>query len=230
MGRVDIDVVWTAVSYYGENGEPRWYVCAVDTRWSNMFKPSLSVTVTDNLPELTKRVKRLSNYEVLVGVPEEDADRQKNPENGPITNAQLAYVHTHGSPIHKIPARPIIEPAIEDLDNQEGIAVYLKKAAEFALDGEEAGTLAELKKAGMKAQNAVRHWFTNPKNNWAPLADSTIEARARRKYKISKYKKAETKQKYRTKLADYIKEGIFLPLIDTTQLRKSMIFQVRKKD
>jgi hypothetical protein len=166
-----------------------------------MFKPNISVTTADNLPDLTQRIRSLADLEVLVGVPEEDAARQKNQENEPITNAQLAYVHTHGSPIHKIPARPIIEPAIEDPDNQEDIAVYLKKAAEFALDGDKSNTLAELNKAGMDAQNAVRDWFTNPKNNWAPNSPITIR-----------------------------RKGSDRPLIDTVQLRRSMIFVVRKKD
>jgi hypothetical protein len=138
-------------------------------------------------------------------------------------------VHTNGSPLHGIPARPIIQPAVEDPDNKAGYLEPMERAVKHMLDGKTDAALGDLNRAGMIAQNAVRDWFTDPKNNWAPLSPRTIEARARKKYRISNYKKAATKQKYRDKLADYIQNGTFNPLIDTAQLRKSMVYVVRKR-
>jgi len=159
----------------------------------------VSVTVTspiNNVEKMRKMAEKLSKLNVLVGIPQEKSSRPK----GKITNAELAYIHTHGSPINHIPARPIIEPAIEDEENKAIISIGLKEAAKAALNGDEQTTMLELNKAGMSAQNAVRDWFTNFKNNWAPNSPLTIR-----------------------------RKGSDRPLIDTAELRKSITYVIRKK-
>jgi len=91
-----------------------------------------------------------------------------------INNAELMYIHTNGSPLKSIPARPVIEPAITDRENSDLIVSELKLAAEAALSGNSDAVTTHLTRAGMIAQNVVRAWFTNPKNHWAPNAPSTI--------------------------------------------------------
>jgi len=156
----------------------------------------LNVSSKDRLRELEKIVRRLSELDVLVGVPEGTTKRKKDK----INNAQLVYIHTHGSPVNNIPPRPLIEPAIEDPDNKKFINEDLKDAARNALEGDEQKTMSALVKAGIDAQNAVRDWFTNPKNNWPPNSPLTIA-----------------------------KKGSNQPLIDTGALRQSIIYVIRKK-
>jgi len=195
-----------------------------------MFRPSVNVSTTDNMKEMERALRELSNMDVLVGVPEDDSNR---PNDDGINNAELAYIHTHGvrstsmrqemdasmatgasynkahemyihehgSPAWHVPPRPIIEPAIEDPDNKKFITEDLGEAAKAVLNGDSAKAKQGLQKAGMDAQNIVRDWFTNPRNNWAPNAPSTIKAK-----------------------------GSERPLIDTAELRKSIHYVIHKKD
>lgn len=111
------------------------------------------------------------------------------------SQALALYIHTFGSPLFQIPPRPIVEPAIEDKQNQQMIERELRLASKAALEGKLAEMKTHLRKAGMIAQNVVRAWFTNPKNHWAPNAPSTIK-----------------------------RKGSSRPLIDKDELRKSITF------
>ncbi len=121
-----------------------------------------------NLKSIQDAIKSIRELDVLVGVPQEKDSRE-----GAISNAELAFIHTKGSPLRGIPARPIIEPAIED--NKEQVAELIKKSAQKALDGNKEGAIESLERVGMQGQNIVRAWFTNPKNNWAPNSPKTIK-------------------------------------------------------
>jgi hypothetical protein len=83
------------------------------------------------------------------------------------------YLHEHGSQIYQVPARPIIEPAIDNA--KADIADEMKKALEAALNGDDYMHL--LDNAGQFARDEVKNWFTNPANGWAPNAPSTIKAK-----------------------------------------------------
>ncbi|CAI3646946.1 conserved hypothetical protein [Clostridium neonatale] len=89
----------------------------------------------------------------------------------PYSEAHELYVHENGSPLWNIPPRPILEPAIEN--GKEQIAERMKEVANDALDGKNISP--GLEKVGMEGQNIARDWFTNPSNNWAPNAKSTID-------------------------------------------------------
>ena len=146
------------------------------------------------LQAVQKSIKELKKTDVLVGIPQEKAGREQND----ITNAELLYIHTNGSPANNIPPRPVVEPAIQD--SKEEIGTLLKEAILKALEGDTGGAMAGMEKAGLQGENAAKGWFTNPKNNWAGNAESTI------------------KQK-----------GSSRPLIDTAQLRNSITYVVKKK-
>ena len=91
--------------------------------------------------------------------------------NMPYSEAHELYVHENGSPLWNIPPRPMLEPAIEN--GKEQIAERMKEVANDALDGKNISP--GLEKVGMEGQNIARDWFTNPSNNWAPNAKSTID-------------------------------------------------------
>jgi hypothetical protein len=132
----------------------------------------------DKTNEIMKSLQELKNKDILIGVPASTTSRK----NGKINNAELTYIHTNGSPLHNIPARPIIEPAIEK--NSDKLAGQLSKAAEIALDGK--SPEAELIKVGIMGQNIVRDYFTDPNNGWAPNAPSTIARKGSDKPLIDK--------------------------------------------
>ncbi len=118
-----------------------------------------------------------------------------------VSNAELLYIFSKGSPLKGIPPRPVLEPAIEAEANKKIIARELAGAAKAALDGDEAKYDQQLKRAGMAAQNAAREWFTNPENGWAPNAPSTIKAK-----------------------------GSDTPGVDTGAMRQAIVFVVRTEE
>lgn len=121
--------------------------------------------------KLEAQLAALQRMEVLVGVPENKAPRR----NEPINNAQLIYIHTHGSPIRNIPPRPIIEPALAH--DRVAITDQLKQANQAVLEDNTAQALAHLQAAGIEGRNACIRWFDNPLNGWPPNAPSTIRAK-----------------------------------------------------
>lgn len=145
--------------------------------------------------ELRKRLNDLDKVEVLVGIPQATATRRK----GPITNAQLLFIHSKGSPARNIPARPVIEPAINADGNKQAIAAQLKQAAIMKAKGNDLDMLAYLRRAGQIATNAAKAWFTDSRNNWAPNSPETIR-----------------------------RKGSNRPLIDTGQLRAAITFVIRE--
>jgi len=146
------------------------------------------------LRESLRALNELDKLEVCVGVPQKTSSRA-----GSINNAELAYIHTHGSPARGFPARPIIEPALDK--EKEYLASMLQKAVNKALDGSLAGAKMEYEKTGMEAASIVKDWFTNPANGWAPLHPKTIKR----------------------------KGGKERPLIDEGALRDSIDYVVRRK-
>jgi hypothetical protein len=148
---------------------------------------------------LLKRVAELVSHKIEVGVAQKDNGResgkvgnadliyihthgariaparhemQKEINKGTKYSIALQmYMHEHGSAIYRIPARPIIEPAIDNA--KADIADEMKKALTAALNGDDYMHLLE--DAGQFARDEVKSWFTNPANGWAPNAKSTIE-------------------------------------------------------
>jgi len=195
---------------------------------------SVKVTV-DNTLKVMKDIKNLSNIDVLVGVPESTTKRETGevtnaelvlthtkgvPKKAMMSeieetmskkgvtynDAHALYIQSHGSPLWKIPPRPIIEPAIEADGNKERIAEDLRIAGELLLSGKKGEAIEQLNVAGMDGVNIIRAWFEDPRNNWPPNSPLTIR---------SKRKKG--------------KKGTFEPqvLIDTGQMRDSMTYIVK---
>lgn len=160
-----------------------------------------TVTVTHggkkNVKVLRAALKALQKKQMYVGIPTTTAlDRQRQIQDivlkaanrrkrtyagvtpaqvhSDINNAELLYIHTHGSPRRHIPARPVLEAAISEPENKKKIAEELSKVAQLALQGKPQEAAKQLDKAGQLGENVSRAWFTNPKNGWAPNAPSTI--------------------------------------------------------
>lgn len=163
------------------------------------MSPTVDITRLNFNRDTTLRVRDamefLASAEVLVGIPQ-----AVNSRKGKLGNATLMYIHTNGSPLRGIPARPVIQPAIEADGNRQVISDELKAAAVARLQGHPQESIQDLRRAGQAGVNVSKAWFTDPRNNWAPNRPSTI----------------------RRKKSDR-------PLIDTGTLRRSITYVVRER-
>lgn len=159
---------------------------------------SIKVNKQLNKPVLLalKNMQKIKQVDVLVGIPQAKSSRPSDGEK--INNAELLFIHTHGSPLRGIPARPVLEPALEEKTTRLTIIQYLKRAIEYYLNDDLVKMKKELERAGMIGQNAARGWFVNPNNGWAPNKPATIKAK-----------------------------GSDRPLIDTGEMRKAITYVVR---
>src|SRR4051812_25418510 len=124
------------------------------------MQPTFNVSASGSTAKLEDALKKLAAKQVFVGVPEDKTGRKSNE----VTNAQLVYLHTNGSALRGIPARPIIEPAIEAPDNQALITKQLGEAAGALLRDDPGAVTQSLDQAGVLGSNAAKRWFTDPRN------------------------------------------------------------------
>ena len=158
--------------------------------------------VVESASKMVRNIQLLDfmkENEVYVGIQQKESKR----EDEQITNAELLFIHTNGSPINNIPPRPVIEPAIKH--DSERLSAMMKKAAQLVLAGKIDDAIIQLKRTGMRGQNVSRNWFVNPENNWPPNSPSVTD---------EKRKKGSTNPR---------------PLIDTGELRKSITYFVKTK-
>jgi len=123
--------------------------------------------MNDELKAIEESMEMLMKHEVLVGIPEEGGGKPSG-----ISNAALLFIHTNGSPLKGIPARPVIEAALDQ--NSDQVAEVLKECADAGASGDVGAVMPALERAGMQGQNICRDWFEGA-NGWAPLKPKTIE-------------------------------------------------------
>lgn len=126
---------------------------------------------------IQKTLKYVKDREVLVGIPQKTASREttKDSKGSSVTNAELLYIHTNGSPINNIPPRPVIGPAIKN--DAQRLNKMFEKATDYLLQAEYDKADRQLETIGIRAQNICRKWFVNPNNGWAPNSPATIAAK-----------------------------------------------------
>ena len=135
------------------------------------------------------------SHEVVVGIPE-----GTNAQRGPVSNAELLYIHENGVPDHNIPPRPVLKPAIADPPTKEKIEKLMKQAAVEALvHGNRQKCEQNFHKAGMVGRDACKKWITDG-SHLAPNSPVTIA-----------------------------RKGSSLPLVDTGSMLNSIDYEVRKK-
>lgn len=133
-------------------------------------KNPVKVTVRkNNWAKILKNLYKFSRKDLLVGVPQAKTERD---ENEGITNAELMFIHTKGSPIKNIPPRPTIEPTIEE--EKERISKDFATALKGVLSGNTDGK-KELEKIGIYTVNKIKAKFGS--EDLAPNAPSTIKAK-----------------------------------------------------
>ena len=88
------------------------------------------------------------------------------------SKAHALYIQSHGSPLLRVPPRPVLEPAIKA--DHVKITKELTKAIQAAERDDQPAKERALKRAGQEAQNACLDWFEDPRNGWAPNSPATI--------------------------------------------------------
>lgn len=179
------------------------------------MKSGVKVTA-DNAQAILDSLKALTSKEVLIGIPAEDSDR----EDAPFGNAGIGYLNEYGSPAQNIPPRPHLRPGVKSAEPQT--VPELKAAAQAALDGRETSAVQSLERAGQLAVNGVRTFINAA--DFVPLADSTVQARARRGRKGAKAEMA------RRQTGDLPGTELAKPLIDTGQYVRAITYVVRDKN
>ena len=183
--------------------------------------PKITLARKSGALALAKRVAGLTKLAAYVGIPASDArtrstqllamagkskpgsKKRKKLEaaaENDVTNAELLFIHTKGSPIRRIPARPVLEPAVAADGNRQPIATELAASVKASLAGDKELAVKKMKRAALAGQNAARGWFTDSRNNWAPNAPGTIA-----------------------------RKGSDRPLIDTGALRAAIVGVVREE-
>lgn len=182
--------------------------------------PQITIARKSGGAALLKRVAGMTKLAAFVGVPASGKDarteqllalagktnskrkkaRLKKAATSDVTNAELLFIHTNGSPINKIPARPVLQPAVQADGNKQAIASEIAASIKLGLVGDKEGAEKKMLRAALAGQNAARKWFTDPRNGWQKNADSTIA-----------------------------RKGSDRPLIDSGALRASIVGVVREE-
>ncbi|MDR3488808.1 MAG: hypothetical protein P4M05_28385 [Bradyrhizobium sp.] len=189
---------------------------------------SFKVTV-DLSRDLEKATKTLLSRELLIGIPGDSTPRPEDKDGKQVSNAVIGYVQETGDEERGTPARPFLLPGVSAA--KDPIAKGFKMAGRLVLDGDASGLDKGLTAAGLAAVAQVKR--TILEGNFAPLAESTLKARARRRLASGKLSQAETSKAARRELA--AREAGALPstdarpLYDTHSMFNSITFVIKDK-
>ena len=185
-----------------------------------MSLPQITIARKLGSTALMDRVHQITKLAAYVGIPADNASRQdalltmagkakgkrkkaylQRVAANDVNNAELLFIHTKGSPINKIPARPVIEPAVQASGNKESITRQIIASVKASLSGDKDEAGKRMVAASLAGQNAARKFFTDPRNGWEPNTPGTIK-----------------------------RKGSDRPLIDTGNMRNSIVGVVRSDE
>ena len=152
---------------------------------------TLSLKFTEDTELLEKRdecLDYLRKHQVDVGLTSTASARSRF----------LLGIHSHGSPIMRIPPRPVVQPALA----REGLRVEmgdkLAEACEAAFDGDLAGTEKGLEDAGQRGADGIREYIDQgipPPNAPVTLSGGWIYNRVAKKGVLVSGKSGSTPMK-----------------------------------
>ena len=159
------------------------------------------------LDELKKAISFLKSNRVLIGIPQANSTAR-----GEINTVELAFIHTNGSPVNRIPPRPFLEPGVEEAKDQ--IVGCMQAAAEAAVLGDTGAAMDELGKVGLYGENAAKSYIGA--GHHEPNADITVNGGWMRNRVSGK--------------PVFVKgKGSNTPLVDTGSLRSSITHVIEGK-
>ena len=123
----------------------------------------------------------------------------------------LLGIHSHGSPIMRIPPRPVVKPALSQDGLRSEMGDKLAEACEAAFDGDLEGTEKGLKEAGQRGADGIREYIDQgipPPNSPVTLSGGWIYNRVSKKGVPVKGKSGA------------------IPLVDTGQLYEDFDYEI----
>ena len=167
----------------------------------------LKITVTENTDQIKKRakcLKYLQTHRVDVGLTSGASARSKF----------LLAIHTRGSPVMRIPPRPVVRPALARETLRAEMAECLMEACEAANNGDLSGTQAGLENAGQRGAEGIREYIDagiDPPNSPVTLSGGWIYNRVAKKGVLVKGKTGDK------------------PLLDTGALYNDFDYEVTER-
>ena len=151
----------------------------------------LKLSISENTDLLKKRadcLKYLRQKKLDVGLTSSASSRSKF----------LLRIHTHGSPIMRIPPRPVVQPALQKEETREAMAAKMLEACEAAMEGDLQGTRKGLEEAGQAGADGIRAYIDShipPPNSPVTLSGGWIYNRVAKKGVLVSGKNGDTPMK-----------------------------------
>ena len=168
---------------------------------------TLSLKFTEDTELLEKRdecLDYLRKHKVDVGLTSSASARSRF----------LLGIHSHGSPIMRIPPRPVVRPALAKEELRTEMAECLMEACEAANNGDLSGTQAGLENAGQRGAEGIREYIDagiDPPNSPVTLSGGWIYNRVAKKGVLVKGKAGDK------------------PLLDTGALYEDFDYEVTER-
>lgn len=170
-----------------------------------MAKPAVQVTKTSNTHSYLRKIAKVGNIAVFVGIPSSSprtrvelirkrarkftspAKKSKASKKrifklanlSSLTSAEILAIYSKGSPLTGQPARPVLGPALMTEETRERVSLLVAQASQEYVNGRVYKAKELLKKAGVVGSKAARDWFKDSRNQWASNSPSTISKKKR---------------------------------------------------
>ena len=112
----------------------------------------MKLTIHDDPEQLEQRIRalqKLKTMKVKVGLPASAGDRLRF----------ILAVQEHGSPMMRIPSRPVIRPALVKPETRSAMAEAMKDAVRAAWEGDDGAARASLESAGQAGADGIRAYI-----------------------------------------------------------------------
>ena len=143
---------------------------------------------TDRLKKREKCLRYLREHKVDVGLTSTASARSKF----------LLGIHTRGSPIMRIPPRPVVQPALAQEGLRAEMGEKLLASCEAAFQGDLSGARAGLEEAGQRGADGIREYIDGgigPPNAPVTLSGGWIYNRVAKKGVLVSGKSGSTPMK-----------------------------------
>ena len=166
----------------------------------------MKLTVHENTAALQRAFAALDflrRHEVRVGLPSSAGMR----------NRVILVIQEHGSPINRIPARPVIRPALQAEETRAAMAKAMESSMEAALRGDLPAARASLEAAGQAGADGIRAYIDAhipPPNSPSTVHGGWIWNRAAKKP------------------VHVSGKGFDKPLYDTGELYRAFSYEIRE--
>ena len=167
----------------------------------------LRFQISEQKGRLEKRLSALrclAEHQVEVGLPDSASDR----------NRMILAIQEHGSPVMRIPPRPVIRPGLSRPETRRAMAEAMRAAVSAAHAGDEAAAAAGLEACGRAGADGIRACIDSgiqPPNSPVTVHGGWIYNRV-----------AKTGVPVRGK-------GFDKPLFDTGELYRAFSYEVKKR-